>query len=355
MIKYKNNNKNRWVDLSELPQFEFNNQIRIQWDNSVGCDIPFQYDEACGVIHIVGCRQQVISKNRHRAILSITIGKYVTEPIEVRSDFITNCQLHNCVKNRIINLAPQLMKYLVNQDDAYKYSYHSNQKILMRCPMCGNVELKTISAVYKTGFVCHACSDGISIPNKIMYNILTQLNIKFINEVNRSHGFDWMQSYIYDFYFNINNKDILIEMDGGYHVFQKERDEIKTKLAIDNNFNIIRIDCAYLNTDAVEYIKNNILNSELCNILQLDKVDWDECRLATRNSIMIQACSLWENDNLSVLQISDRLNFNRHTIAKYLNRGKKLGLCNSYNTNTSRNRGILCRNKQYQTTKEVFI
>lgn len=343
MIKYKNNNKNRWVDLSNLPQFKFNDEMRIQWDNSVGCYVPFQYDEVHDVMQIVGYRQQKTLKNKHRAILSITIGKYIPEPIEVRSDFITNCQLHNVVSNRIVNMAPELIQYLDDPDDAYKYSYQSNEKIWTRCPICGHRDLKFVNNLYKCGFVCHCISDGISIPNKIMFNILQQLGVDFISEVNKAYGFIWMGNYLYDFYFKLNDEPILIEMDGFFHQFQEDRDAIKTNLAIENGFKLIRIDCIYSNTDAVDFIKNKILESELSTLLPLDKVDWRQCRAVATTNLLMQVCDLWENSGLSIQQMVKKFCVNRTTIRHYLQQGYKIGLCPSYNEQEARYRSCLER------------
>lgn len=350
MIKYKNGNKNRWVDLSNLPQSVFKNENHIKWEDSIGCIIPFQYDEVVDNIRIVGYKQETTKQHRHRAILSIIIGKYVVNPIDVRSDFITNCQLHNLVSNRIINKAPELVQYLDCPDDAYKYSCQSNQKICMRCPICGHRELKHISNVYRYGFTCFCTADGISIPNKIMFNILQQLNISFINEASKSHGFKWMQNYLYDFYFKIGNKPILIEMDGFFHKFQQERDRIKTQLAENHGFELIRIDCDYSNVDAIDYIKQNIINSKLSKLLPLNQIDWNLCKKAAVNSLVTDSCRLWEINKMSISDIANKLGVDRHTVAKYLQRGKDVDLCPSYNDFESRRRGAKLR----ETSKKEY-
>jgi len=353
MIKYRS--ERRWVDLGNLPHFEFNNELHIRWEDSVGCTVPFQYDNVVSKINIVGYKTQITKDKRHRAILSILIDKYVDKPIDVRSDFITNCMLHDVVSNRIADFAPNLIQYLENPYDAYKYSYQSNQKISTRCPICGHLESKLISNLYKYGFTCPCTSDGISIPNRIMFNILQQLNIDFISEVNKGHGFLWMKNYFYDFYFKLNDENILIEMDGFFHQFQQERDRIKTELAKDNQFKLIRIDCIYNNTDAIEYIKYNIINSELSTLLSLDTIAWNECKNAIKTNIMSQACELWELENLSVSQIADKLHVDRHTITKYLRRGQSIYLCPSYNTDESRRRAGRVRSQQYKMINNEVV
>ena len=49
----------------------------------------------------------------------------------------------------------------------------------------------------------------------------------------------------------------------------EETDEIKTQLANDNGFKLIRINCDYINTNPFQFIKNNIINSQLGEILNL--------------------------------------------------------------------------------------
>lgn len=357
MIKYNNNNKNRWVNLDNLPKTNFGNKIYIQWENSIGCFIPFQYDEVCGEIHIVGHKFEQSGNSKKRSYISITIDKYISKPIDVRTDFITNCQLHNLVKNRIADVAPHLIQYLEDPDDAYRYSYQSNEKIWMKCPICKCRHLKYISNVYRYGFMCPCTCDGISAPNKIMFEVLKQLNVEFISEVNKSHGFLWMENYLYDFYFKLNNESILIEMDGFFHQFQQDRDTIKTELATNNGFRLIRIDCIYKNVDVVDFIKEKILHSELAQIITLDNIDWMKCKEAVVTSLVERACCLWENNNFGVSAIADILDLDRHTICKYLQKGKQIGICKSYNETEARRRGCVGRTvyeeyKQYKIIEQ---
>lgn len=51
--------------------------------------------------------------------------------------------------------------------------------------------------------------------------------------------------------------------------------------------------------DKMEYIKNNILNSNLTSYLDANKINWDKCMAATKNNIMVEICDLWEVKNYS--------------------------------------------------------
>ena len=113
---------------------------------------------------------------------------------------------------------------------------------------------------------------------------------------------------------------------------------MKTRIAENNGCKLIRIDCIYQNVDAVDYIKNNILKSELATILPLEHVRWDECRKAATNSLLMQVCDLWETTQLGISQMVKIFCISRVTVRKYLQRGCKIGLCPSYNETESRRR-----------------
>lgn len=332
-------NESRYTILDGLPKIQHGqNAGRIDWERSVGYSIPFKYDEIYDEINIIGYKKQGYGNNKHRAILSITIDKYVTEPIDVRSDFITNCQLHNLVGNRIANKAPHLIQYLLNPEDAYRYTYRSNQMVATRCPICGHEEMHYVDAIYRNGFYCPVCSDTATIPNKIMFNVLQQLNIDFIRELNKKH-FKWTQQYLYDFYFKYNDLDIIVEMDGFFHQFetQKQIDEIKTALALNNGFKLIRIDCIYKNVDAFEYIKKNILQSELSSLFDLNRIDWDKCKQQVLANVIHKECKMWES-GFSVGEIMDKFHLSKTAVRRHLLLGKQIGICMSYNKNESRKR-----------------
>jgi very-short-patch-repair endonuclease len=230
------------------------------------------------------------------------------------------------------------MQYLVNQQDGYKYAWQSDQYVATICPICGHRESTHIGTLCKYGFSCSVCSDGISMPNKMMYDILSQLHVNFIREVGQKH-FSWMKRYFYDFYFQTDDGiDVLIEMDGGLHdriQEQQQRDKIKDELASQHNFKLIRIDCRYGNArqGAFRYIQSNILESELSSLLHLDYIDWDKCQESSKNNLLVQICNMWERELYNCQDIIKTLQLHRTTVTTYLKRGKDMGLCPSYNSN----------------------
>lgn len=177
------------------------------------------------------------------------------------------------------------------------YSKSSGHRADLHCPLCGHKKQMRISDLYRYGFACPNCSDSYSYPSKFIRNLLMQLNIDFMQEVTRKNeGFEWVGDYRYDFYFEIENRRIFIEADGHFHYgdyFQTyeevhNTDLIKDILACDHNIEVIRIDCKYPNGHRFEYIKNNIINSELNSILNLDKsINWDACDKYAQSSVIM--------------------------------------------------------------------
>lgn len=225
-------------------------------------------------------------------------------------NYETSCPV--CLHKKIVpyvndcyTLRPDLLKYFKNVNDAIGLAVNDNNKRTYVCPDCGSVRKNTLSNILYFGFSCPVCGDGISYPEKVMFNLLTYLNIKFEYHMRPDWGKYEFNGKIkqaeYDF--TIQNKNIIIEMDGSFHYDvisygdnnTKEIDEYKNTLALCNNYHIIRVDCNYdFNIKKFEYIKNNIIKS-LNNIIDLSVVDWDYIERKSFESLLIKACKMWEN------------------------------------------------------------
>ena len=129
--------------------------------------------------------------------------------------------------NDISTTNPDLVKYFVNIEDTYIHTYSSNDKVLIKCPECGFEKEMIISDLYKRGFGCLQCSDSISFPEKVMYNLLKQLNVKFITQYSKTYA-KWCNKYKYDFYFKLNNEEYIIETHGLQHY--KDNTDFKMSL-----------------------------------------------------------------------------------------------------------------------------
>jgi len=247
----------------------------------------------------------------------------------------------------------ELAKLLANPEDGYNYFQGSHKKVNWKCPKCNSViKDKSIASIKSHGLSCKKCSDGVSYPNKIMYNIFNQLNIDFTPEYSPK----WLKSKRYDFYFKKYNIEYIVEMDGAmghgrYNTLSKMTpeeslaiDKYKEDLAIQHNIKIIRIDCV---KSELEYIKNNILSSDLNTIFNLNKVDWLECHKLSLNSLVKTACELWNTLEYSVKDIGILLKLNSSTIAGYLKKGTQIYWC-KYNSEEER-----VKNLKNMTSKSI--
>lgn len=241
---------------------------------------------------------------------------------------------------------PDLARLLVNPEDGYKYTQNSSIFIDWKCSICGNIiKNKQINKICQTKLSCPNCSDGISYPEKIIYNVLNQLNKNFVYQLTKKR-MKWVNTYRYDFYFEYNNEKYIIEAHGLQHykegfvkiktpkhiktlAEEQKNDKLKKELALINNIkeeNYIVIDCRY---SELEYIKNNILHSNLNKIFDLSKIDWLKCHEFSCKSRVKEACNLWNNKK-DIIDICKILKLSKGTIIKYLQQGNTLNWC-SYN------------------------
>lgn len=252
------------------------------------------------------------------------------------------CSNHQAVKgiNDIATTNPELVKYFSNIEDAYKYTYSSGNKVLMKCPNCNYEKEVSIDKLYNQGFSCPKCSDGISYPEKIMFNLLKALNINYIKEYSKTNC-DWINNgYRYDFYFELNNEDYIIETHGEQHYREntsfkmslqevQENDKNKKELALKNGIkedNYIVVDCRYSD---LKFLKNNILHGRLNEIFDLDDIDWIKIGQDSEKSLVKEVCDYFNNNNeyITSCDLEKMFLLSRNTIINYLKKGNKLKWC----------------------------
>ena len=262
--------------------------------------------------------------------------------------------------NAIITTHPELVRYFVNKEDTYKYSYGSQEKVNIICPNCKHIKNMYISSLVKHGMSCPKCGDGISYPEKFMFSLLEQLlNDNFQVQLSKI-TFIWCDNYKYDFYITLING--IIETNGIQHYKEfnrsqslkeiQEKDKIKEQLAKDNGIkNYIVIDCRY---SELEWIKNSILNSQLPKLLNFKEkdIDWLKCHECGLSSLVKEVCDLWNKGMDNVLLISNKLKLSKSTITRYLKQGVILGWCNYDAKEELRKGGILTRDKNRNINKE---
>ena len=260
------------------------------------------------------------------------------------------CKGNTVIKgiNDVATTHPYLVKYFVNIEDAYTHTYGSTDKTLVKCPDCGFEKEIRISSLYKYGFSCNKCSDGISYPEKIMCNLLDELLINnkqsesFITQFSKTNA-KWCNKYRYDFYFKKDNEEYIVETHGMQHYkesgfdrrLEEEQlnDRNKKELALNNGIkprNYIVIDCRY---SELEFIKNNIINSRLSEIFNLNEVDWIKIGQISEKNLVKEVCDYWKlhnninNEKLKPKNLVSIFKIRYSTIIEYLNKGNKLNWC----------------------------
>lgn len=234
--------------------------------------------------------------------------------------------------NDLWTTRPDVASLLKNRDDGYGLMEFSQRKVIFICPTCGNEIIKSVQRVSIDGLVCQRCSDGVSYPNKFARAFLNQL---LGNNFKCEYQPDWAKPYYYDNYFEYGNKKYILEMDGSFHYIsrqltkqsldeRKRIDALKDKLAEQHNIRVIRIECIKSNCN---YIKNNILQSELSLVFNLSKINWDLCDQMAQRSLVKDVCNLYMNGIKDLHKIAEILHISKSTVYVYLVRGSKFGWC----------------------------
>lgn len=391
---------------------------KINWKQSIGHKINFIYDDIHGEFEIVDYKIPYLSlryeNNLHNIATSSLIGSRlgliigtvctdyyydvgdqvktnkgtieILEQIRIRDrrgyryrclkdnniDKISEYDLKNgqgcnvCSNTKVMQgindistTHPHLMDFFVNIEHSYTVSHGSAKEVTLKCVECGFLKERRVVDLVNNGFACPICSDSISYPEKFLGSLLSQLNIEYKQQFSS----EWSKGKKYDFYIE---PDIIIETHGEQHYFnsfkhiggkslndERENDKLKEKLAKMNGIdNYIVIDCR---KSELEWIKKNVLNSDLNSIYELSNVNWLECHETACKSLVKEVSDLWNKGYDSPNKIAFEINLHDSTVRKYLKRGRELGWNNYDETKTlepvykSRRKKIICLN-----TLEIF-
>lgn len=325
----------RKVFLDDLPR----RGKMISWVDSVGYVVSFIYDDIEGDIKITSysktnTKLSVIYNNQNFNIHTVSLS-------ECRIGRILKKDINNTEKQFNISIThPHLLKYFVNKNDAYNNTYGSNKKVLFKCLDCGSEKNLSINYVTRYDTIsCGCSSDGISYPEKFIFNLLLQLNIEFKKQLNK-RDVEWINSGIrYDF--AILNSSTIIETHGIQHYedkFSKLTNlSIEEQNIIDNNKELLArsngiehyiiLDCR---KSELEWIKKSVMESELPSLLNFkeDDVNWLKCHESALKNLIKDVCDYkLKYRNLSCSQIGKIFNLHKSTIGNYLKAGSKLGWC----------------------------
>lgn len=254
---------------------------------------------------------------------------YIAQSIFNKSKDLPCCKESNiCVAgiNDLTVKAPHLVKYFKNPEDAKKYKTNSKIKVELICPECHTEKSMVVSSLFYNGFSCNLCGDKKSYPEKLMSYILRELSVDYIHQAK----FNWNKKRKYDFY--IPEYNLIIETHGLQHyeggmgawkgLNQQEVDSEKRNSAKENGIkNYIEIDCRYSNID---FIKNNILNSELANIFDFNNVDWQNADEYIQKSLFKRICDL-KNIGKCNADIIKELKTSNTQIYRAIKIGKQIG------------------------------
>ncbi len=229
------------------------------------------------------------------------------------------------------DMRPELSQYLVNREEGDLYGEWSHHEASFQCPYCHRVFKTKIAYVSRRGLKCPYCSKGKSYPNKFMIELLKQLKLDFIPEYSPS----WANGRQYDFYFKYNNKQYILEMDGGFHDGNvmaglsaedaKRIDLEKDNMAKEHNINIIRIDCRYPDIDKrYDFVRENVSKS-LSILFELSIVDFERCNIVANKQILELFAESWEKYH-DVYEVSKDMYYTKDNTLKYLKLTEKYGL-----------------------------
>lgn len=265
--------------------------------------------------------------------------------------------------NTIWDVARWMYDLGISEEDAKKFTPRSRKYIYVKCPVCGRTKNKPIMIcnIYANHSIGCDCSDTIPYPEKIMFAVLEQLKVNFVNQLTRKN-YKWCENHRYDFY--IHEARCIIETNGIQHYEENPRgrslqeeqfnDEVKKDKAKENGVeNYIVIDCR---KSELDYIRNNILNSKLAELFDLSKINWNKVEEFALSNLVLKVCEIKkDNPDMTTVEISKIVNLNYSTVRSYLKKGSNIWDWVNYNakeeTDKSLEKGRIGSRKQVEIFK----
>lgn len=346
IVSYKN--KQKEILYSKIIRLQISDLLYDK--NEFKYDIGHIYQSTLSISKVI---DRFINHGRKYKIKCLTCG-YEFERTESDVERERGCP---CCSGRIVvsgindmwTTNPELAKLLSDPNDGYKYTEFANQILEWKCPDCGELIHKIVSTVNERGLGCRSCGNGISYPNRFMFNFLKNLNINFKSE----KTFCWSNGRIYDFY--LEDYNYIIEVHGMQHykdcgfkvnvIEQQKIDDYKKRLANDNKIDkYIVIDCRYSDKN---FIINNIKNSILGKMFDLSKIDIDEIDKKSREKIIFEIAKMYKN-NISINEISEIYKLTSTSVYNYLHKADNMGIINFDYNKSNRMRSKNGQSTYYQ-------
>ena len=258
---------------------------------------------------------------------------------------------------------PWMVKFFKNKEDAKTHSAYSKDQVRLVCPDCGSEKDYVIGRLKAVGHLPCGCRDNISTPNKISYYTLKYLcGCGIIYNYQREYNPSWAKPYRYDNYFEFDGKKYIIEMDGGLGHGKsdfcggidkdgKKRDEIKNRLAKENNVILHRVNC-------VNKEDNSILDGlihELTNIVGHEPIINKKDILSNASKNIVKEVCLLYNEGKSLPEISHEVDLSTKTIREYLRKGNDAGFCKYITISENRTNMINKVSKMIDDDKNITV
>lgn len=350
---------------------------------------PFKYEVGqvvqtkTGEVTVIGLiRQKQSPKERfnHKYIqYRCNLDGYEGEILEANLEKGGGCLV--CGQSRVVSgfndvatLHHDKVKFFYNEEDAALFKLTSSRYADFKCQSCGGkIPHRNVSSMLKREIIlCPLCSDKtMSFGEKMMWSILRHLNIEFLH----NSTLDWSCGKRYDFV--LINKNTIIEMDGMQHSIKsfsiegadsieevKANDKYKEDLALSNGIEHY----VHIDTKESEFslIQERILNSELKNIIDLSKVDWNVIKENMIKPIGATCLELWNNGMKSTIDIANKLNIGVDSVRSYMKKYAEIGKCDydakqariSYKApeeiNYFKQKKVICLNNLYIFDRMIY-
>lgn len=227
---------------------------------------------------------------------------------------------------------PNIASLIVYDKDGNKPNLNnicpnSNKEFYFQCPECNKISKRSLKLnnIVNRGYSCEFCSDGVSLPEKYLGKILTELNIEYFSQVGRK-TLNWIEGkYLYDFY--IPSINCIIETHGRQHYEpswkgNQNNDFIKYKLSEGHVDKYIIINCR---DSEYEWLTQHIIDALKDIFPKIVKLNLKQLYKDSQSSKVVQAWDLYK-EKYRVSDIAKELHLNRHTISRYIKRGNILGI-----------------------------
>lgn len=215
---------------------------------------------------------------------------------------------------------PELIKYLVDKQDAFKYSHGSHVKINIHCPDCGYEKEIAVQKLCLRGFNCPICKDGFSFAAKILRQLLIYNNCQFEME----YSPHWAKGKRYDFF--IQDSNTIIEVHGAQHYGLRNEWGYTKNQSLKND--LLKKELAFVN-EVINYIEINAsntdfaslsteINQQLSGTIIIPKTEeLKQLFLNSTSSLKKEAFLLYQQ-GFSQIEISKKLNISRKAVERYL-------------------------------------